>query len=96
MADKKRLIDVNETKEHIWNVMKSFRSTLSLRLWLLVIKLLDDMPTVDAEEVVRCKGCRHWHYSTTKDFHYCMYTMMGRVTKPDDFCSYGERRADNA
>ena len=43
-------------------------------------------------EEVRCKDCRHWHYSTTLGFHYCMYTMMGRATKPDDFCSYGERK----
>lgn len=43
------------------------------------------------EEVVRCKACRQWHKSPTKGFHYCMYTMLGRVTKPDDFCSYGEK-----
>ena len=43
-------------------------------------------------EVVRCKDCVQWHKSPSKGFHYCMYTMIGRVTKPDHFCSYGERK----
>lgn len=55
-----------------------------------------DTPTVDAVEVVRCRNCRFAHrvdgprekYSCAKG-NYCTPWLNG-----DDFCSNGERRAD--
>lgn len=40
-------------------------------------------------KLVRCKECRHWAYG--KDI--CTLHDMGMVA--DDFCSYGERKADD-
>lgn len=53
-------------------------------------------PTVDAVEVVRCKDCKH----CDPENHHCdhpMSTAAPLSRKPDDFCSYGERKegADN-
>lgn len=51
-------------------------------------------PSVDAVEVVRCKDCR-WLYDGPDD--YCCCNHRGLVSiKPDDFCSHGERRGENA
>lgn len=49
-------------------------------------RLIADTPTVDAVPVVRCKECK-W---TGGDF-VCYRGVMVQH-KPEDFCSYGERR----
>lgn len=49
-------------------------------------RLIADTPTVDAVPVVRCKECK-W---TGGDF-VCYRGVMAQH-KPEDFCSYGERR----
>ena len=60
------------------------------------IAVLEDMQTVDAVEVVRCWQCKH----CDPENHHCdhhMGTAAPLKRKPDDFCSYGERKegADN-
>ena len=58
--------------------------------------MISDLPTVDAVPVVRCWDCKH----CDPENHHCDHHM-GTATplrrKPDDFCSYGERKegADN-
>ena len=51
----------------------------------VLIGLLDDAPTVDAVEVVRCKDCKYWN----GEGKYCDYDMSGLA---EDYCSWGERR----
>jgi len=48
-------------------------------------RAIERAPTVDAVEVVRCKDCKHWHGGDCYRIE---------ITRPDDFCSYGERRLD--
>ena len=62
-------------------------------------RLIADTPTVDAVEVVRCKDCKHYKEFRTKRNKQIMrlcYRMgkndMEYSVKPDDFCSYGERK----
>lgn len=56
----------------------------------IINKCIDDAPTIDAVEVVRCKDCK---YLGIKDlvYGYCKYRMTG-IIMPDDYCSYGERK----
>lgn len=51
-----------------------------------ILDLVDSVPTVDAVPVVRCKECK-W---AGGDF-VCYRGVMVQH-KPEDFCSYGERR----
>lgn len=54
-------------------------------------------PAVDAVEIVRCRDCIY--YEIGKDYlPYCNHPDSGIAYFPDedDFCSYGERRADDA
>ena len=44
-------------------------------------------------ELVRCKDCKHWTMGYCNHFAYYDYEP---ITNEDDFCSYGERREDNA
>jgi hypothetical protein len=58
-------------------------------------KLMEDAPTVDAVEVVRCKDCRHWIERTADGidtFHTCWFN--DSITGRTHFCRYGERRTD--
>ena len=58
-----------------------------------VLKYAEQLPTVDAEVVVRCKDCKH----CDPENHHCdhhMGTAAPLRRKPDDFCSYGERKDD--
>ena len=49
-----------------------------------------DAPTVDAVEVVRCKDCR-FIIDREDGTHGC-YLHFLEDCKPDDYCSYGERK----
>ena len=51
--------------------------------WNTLIGIIENAPTVDAVPVVRCKECKYW------DRGDC-YRL--ELSRPDDFCSYGERR----
>lgn len=52
---------------------------------------LGEKKSADVVEVVRCKDCKNYG-----DEHFCPLLSLADYTDPDDFCSYGERRDDNA
>ena len=65
--------------------------------WRDAQKAIDDAPTVDAVEVVRCKGCKYYLNSNEKcglvDTRLRFYET-DKVWTEDSFCSWGERRED--
>lgn len=58
------------------------------RTWAKAICVLHDMPTVDAVPVVRCKDCKY------RDGTPGQPNILCAQMHEDDFCSYGERRAE--
>ena len=62
---------------------------------IAVQSIIDDAPAVDAVEVVRCKDCK-WLYNGYDQYCCTKHTGLALI-KPsgEDFCSYGERRADD-
>lgn len=57
-----------------------------------ILTLIEDQPTADVEEVVRCKDCKHgFNTERTTNILYCTRYILA-ICKPNDFCSYGERR----
>ena len=100
MANEKRLIDANALIKEIVFVKnclatddkagewaKGYRSGLGA-----AIEEIEELPTVDAVEVVRCKDCKYFTEGMAVG-------MCKRIPdKPiipivyDHFCSYGERR----
>ena len=92
MANEVRLIDANvilENYAHEWEAEP-------------VLQAIENAPTVDAVEVVRCKDCTFCKVDNT----VYMRDVLGNendtpqyhclkgygYNKPDHFCSYGERR----
>ena len=59
---------------------------------LRFLRLINDAPTVDAVEVVRCKDCKHYRHDDVFHRWYCSIGMTKRATSKDDYCSWGERR----
>ena len=59
-------------------------------------KMMLQLKSEDAVEVVRCKDCRWWNGNseTMHNNHLCRnWSKFGSIdTGADDFCSYGERR----
>lgn len=47
--------------------------------------------------VVRCKDCKNYNQNpySKEDEKWCMCWSDWIPTEPDDFCSYGERKADD-
>jgi hypothetical protein len=71
------------------------RDELKLAIKVNGVVDIDDFPTVDAVEVVRC--CECWKEGTEecKMVHKdCLTGCLVAETKGTDFCSYGERRTD--
>lgn len=63
--------------------------------------ILKAIPTIDAVPVVRCRECKHYREFHTKKHRQIMrlcYRMgkhdMEYPVKPDDFCSYGQRKIE--
>lgn len=54
------------------------------------IDMMDEIPTVDAVEVVRCQDCKYYHLSRLE----CHNKYMNGIISVDGFCSYGERRSN--
>ena len=55
------------------------------------IMVLEDMQTVDAVPVVRCRECKWWQEDD--DVGHCDNPDgLDNYAKPEDFCSYGERK----
>ncbi len=102
MAQNRRLIDANELYDQAHDAFYSafHRSIADLTD---LKELIEDAPTVDAAEVVRCRDCRHsevWgtekrvgHEATYSRVCLCFWRL--KRVKDDDFCSYGGRRDDN-
>lgn len=60
-------------------------------------KLIADTPTVDAVPVVRCKDCKWFADNNDGEWFGCWLFQTIQIIpedapKPDDFCSYGERK----
>lgn len=55
--------------------------------------MLDEIPSADVVEVVRCKDCNYWVRLDGDDDHYCRLDCgLQGIVAEEDFCSYGERR----
>ena len=80
-ANEKRLIDADAFLEKMKRTSRYFD----------VVFDVEEMPTVDAVEVVRCRECKHCDPENYHCDHH-MGTAAPLKHKLDDFCSYGERK----
>ena len=87
LSTEKRLIDADAFLEKMKRTSRYFG----------VVFDVEDMPTVDAVEVVRCRECKHHYWEQEpchgKSVHYCnLPHMSGVEVFKEFFCYYGERK----
>ena len=89
-SSKKRLIDAKEGKK-VFSAIAQTAEYKGVLHMVVPISEIDKLPTVDAVEVVRCRECKH---CDPENYHcdHPMSTAAPLSRKPDDFCSYGERK----
>ena len=97
-----RYIDADALKMALYSIATADCGyTADVLTGLTIAKnVIDNAPTVDAVEVVRCRDCKH--HRTLRDRDMCAKNadMLNgrevglRATRADDFCSRGERRTD--
>ena len=65
-----------------------------------MIEMIEAAPAVDAVEVVHCCDCTRCtvlvRQVDSEPLWFCEYWKGHPMVDPTDFCSYGERRTDNA
>jgi hypothetical protein len=104
MATEQRLIDANALIEEMKDCAIT-RQDLYCNGYAQTF--IENAPTVDAVEVVRCKKCAHCTVTSDgmvceralptkrmEDYYIYGSTVLARVA-PDDFCSHGERRTNH-
>ena len=56
---------------------------------------IDQMPTVDAVHVIRCKDCKYYSCGTVEGKHLCMSVKYRFTpTTEDEWCSRAERKEE--
>lgn len=83
MKNKKRLIDANA----LWKVLDEAGLFESGNPRHIAQQTVEEQPTVDAVEVVRCKDCK---WRNTKGCPYMNFNAAAR--EDEDYCSDGERK----
>lgn len=86
-----RLISADALKKlianHVYPVADAFNNRDNGMFWTGGIeKAIDEVPTVDAVEVVRCKDCVYFWDGV------CTAHTDAICTDENEFCSWGERR----
>ena len=87
MATEKRLIDANALIEEMKDCAIT-RQDLYCNGYAQTF--IENAPTVDAVEVVRCKDCDYFVGDCDKYNPHCRLHAI--LVDEDDFCSYGERK----
>ena len=54
---------------------------------------VEEMPTVDAVKVVRCRDCKYHEDTSITEYEHCC--LLSKTVRYNDFCSYGERKDDD-
>lgn len=90
-----RLGDLDALAENL-TLLAKYEDAFSANVILGVVSTVRNTKTIDAVPVVRCKDCIHYEMGVClkiySDGAVSKYAWQER--KPDDFCSYGERRGD--
>lgn len=88
-----RYIDADKLRNRVKIQTNPYgKPTLEYASGLKVLVMIDQEPTADVEEVVRCKDCQYCKESEVTDRLFCDWHREYFETEADNFCSYGERK----
>ena len=63
----------------------------------VAVMFADGIPAADVAPVVRCKDCKHYDLGVCLKIYQDgnLHSEAWQPRKPEDFCSYGERKGKN-
>ena len=85
-----RLIDADRSIEIVRN--QAIAHPHAYHLTNYATRVLQEAPTVDAVEVVRCRECKYRFKNNGHSKDGCPIIDANIWMDDDDFCSYGERK----
>lgn len=87
-----RLIDVDDLG--VGRCSKDVLPAAYCAGWNGLLGLIEKAPTVDAVVVTRCKDCAHYDMGVCLKIYSdgSVHPAAWQNRKPEDFCSYGERK----
>ena len=90
-----RVIDIEELKARAFDIGGLYDNGDRVHvLYRIDFVDFDELPTIDAVEVVRCKECVHSELeeSPITGMWCTRFGQADMAVEEDDFCSFGERR----
>ena len=92
MANEKRLIDANALmdviRKHEYLLATKYGSIDYGMFTLGIQQAVDEQPTIDAVEVIRCKHCKYHKDTSVPEYKHCY--MIDKTVWYNAFCYYGE------
>ena len=90
-----RLIDADAAKTNLVKALCEIEGNVFEAIDV-VENIMDNAPTIDVAESIRCKDCKYMteHYDTDGNVPYWTCSEWDSGTDYDGYCHYGERRED--
>lgn len=89
-----RYIDADRLKEEIDEWLDSVGTALvgkGMSYYAELMGCIDETPTADVVEVVRCRDCKHYVLNTL-GIKFCSESRGLTLPYDETFCSYGKRK----
>ena len=94
LIDADALIEKFNEKANMAECLIDARTAERFATFCALADAVEEMPTVDAVPVIRCKDCTFGHYIDHGHMH-CIHPCGLTTNMTDDFCSYAERKEKN-
>ena len=91
LIDADALIEKFNEKANMAECLVDERTAERVATFCALSDAVEQMPTVDAVPVIRCKDCTFGHYIDHGHMH-CIHPCGLTTNMTDDFCSYAERK----
>lgn len=93
MIDADALIEKFNEKVNMAECLVDERTAERFATFCALADVVEEMPTVDAVPVIRCKDCTFGRYIDHGHMH-CLHPCGLTTNMTDDFCSYAEQKID--
>ena len=91
LIDADALIEKFNEKANMAECLIDARTAERFATFCALSDAVEQMPTVDAVQVIRCKDCTFGRYIDHGHMH-CLHPCGLTTNMTDDFCSYAERK----
>ena len=92
LIDADALIEKFNEKANMAECLIDARTAERFATFCALADAVEEMPTVEAVPVIRCKDCKFRYWDDWLEEYFCQCHAEYMQVLPDDFCSYAERK----